>query len=313
MTGIAFTDWYNQNENSSYPVSLNASKLSGNGDLLPEDIICDLHIWFPRSSGMYGAISSVTVTDYIVSVTFTGTDYQPGDTLPPVPVFSPLGAVAISKPVELYKNYPISATVPGVGGWISFGKGIQTRTIDWRAADPVAGFLEAKISRSYDQIPFVDMYQDTNPYLRLQGIIRLKNGTGIQIEKDTRTVEGVEQDCIVINTDDTLTLDETRQLIGECAALAEQGECDPPLVRTINGVKGDADGNILVIAVPDEQGTIRTEDNSILIDSDIDLSDYCDNQDRLPDECGNLPIKRYDPCTEGRWNWCSSEVPGYGD
>lgn len=307
MPPIEFTDWCNQNENSSYPISLAASRLSTKGELLPENIICDANVRFPETAGKYAVISSVCVSDHIVSVTLVAIDYQPGES--PVGTTAPLGSVTLPKPVDLYRNYPISPITEGVGGWMMFGRGAEGPNIDWISKDPTAGFLNAKANRCYRTLPFQSLSVTGEASATLMNIIGIFAGTNMVVEPETRNIDGENKLCLVLSTDPDMSLDQTRSLIGKCASLAEQGECVPPVVRTINNVPPDENGNITITAKPGGDADLRTDINALLIDSFIDLSDHCDNRRRLPDDCGNLPYPVYDPCTPGRWDWCTSEVP----
>ena len=62
--------WYSLNEGIAYPVDEAATSVDDAGLRMQNNIITDLHLRWPGGLGHYAFISSLTVTDTLVSVTF---------------------------------------------------------------------------------------------------------------------------------------------------------------------------------------------------------------------------------------------------
>src|ERR1035437_10212105 len=112
--GQAFTNWLNANEQRSYPLHDNCSRLAANRTLLPNDIMVDANIWFPRSAGSNLIVSSVNVSPKLITITLAFTNVDPLLTTPGTS-FVPAAVLSVLRPHNPYQNYPVTAFYPGVG------------------------------------------------------------------------------------------------------------------------------------------------------------------------------------------------------
>ncbi|KKN53292.1 hypothetical protein LCGC14_0603920 [marine sediment metagenome] len=291
---VAFTEWQNRNENRNYPLHDSASKQDVDGDLLPDDFLCDAHIMVPRSAGRYVFVSSAALSPSLVSVTLLATDVDPFDDAPSSSDsgdqvdFVPLATLTLPRPVELYRNYAIEAMYPGVGGWLAFGNGINERSaLSLRFDNPAATTLVSRAARWYDDLPVLSMSR-LNQLTKLTGLVLLRGEAGlVKVRKALREINGVQREVITIGLDLDAAVDPAAQLhrfTGPCGDRPEEGTCPSQAIATINGVQPDCHGNLRIRVVGLDAtivGIDATGDEGDLvasghvIDIPISLDDAC--------------------------------------
>ena len=291
---ISFADWQNRNENRNYPLHDSASKLAVDDGQLPDDFLCDAHIMVPRSAGRFVFVSSVALSPALVSVTFLATDQDPfsnesssssssGDH-----GFVPLATLTLSRPVVPYRNYSVEAMYPGVGGWVSFGNGVNEQdALNLRFDDPAATLLLSRAARWYDDLPVLSLGR-LDRLTELTGLVLLRGETGsVKIEKAIRKIEDVKREVITIGLDLDAASDKVELLhrfAGPCGDRPEEGTCPSQAIASINGVKPDCNGNIRIrfegldativgISAVGDGGDLVASGN--VIDIPISLDDAC--------------------------------------
>ena len=296
-------NWYDQNQSRSWPFDDSAGLLDAFGKRLPDNLIADLYLKFPRAYGDRAFVSSLTVGTRIVTATFLGTGAG----------FFPLASISLAKPVEVGVHYSLESLVPGVGGWIVFGNGIDNEEIQtFRFVDALQSVLLAQTARKYDRLPVQSLGKVfTDPVLT--GLVRLQGGNDIETRKEEREIDGVTRDVAVIRLKDKLTGgDGARNLLelyaGDCGKRPESRNCgDPEPIEFINTVAPDCCGNIFI----EFRGCAEIEsiegECGVVIDCGFGLGAACVTQDRLPDEHGRLPNEYDDRCPN------HDEVEGEGE
>lgn len=297
--------WYSRNEGISYPLDDAATCQDDAGVLLPNNIITDLMLRWPSIYGQYAFLSSVTVTDRIVSLTFQATE-----TIDAEDNFSPLAVVTVAQPVEEGRQIALQGQVDGVGGWIVFGRGI-TQAYRGRFSGPAQARLTARAARAYRSIPVTGI-RTVDSAVSLTGIVNLRAQAPLSLSKETRTIEGVDRDCIVLRLseggdvgDFPVPEEATRitgvkdtsvfqQFAGPCAGRPESRTCgDPEPIEFINAVGPDCDGVLTIEFAGCAVAAQILDVCGIALDCGLGLIDAC-LPPAIPDSEGRLPSE-YDP------------------
>lgn len=283
---IVFEDWLARNEARTYPLHDLATRESASGLFLPEDIFTDAHLSVPASAGKAVYVSSVGITEGIVSATFSGVPNNPletGGPLPGTPV--PLAAVRTSRPLTPYKNYAVEALYPGVSGWVSFGTGANKRLLHMLFDDPEASWLCGRCVRNAQDLPVTSVGK-YGIAARLLGLVRLSGSDNIGITKERRIVNGTEQDVLVFAL--KVPADSNLQTIlknfsAPCDNRPAEGTCASPGLVSINEVEPDRDGNINIVFSRGRE-IIGDCGDGIVLDYPLGLEDVCPPKDYDPYE-----------------------------
>ena len=70
MSSILNNNWYNLNSTRKYPLDDGCTGIDDVGKLFPATLITDLHLRLNKSVGVGAMISSIVVSNTLVSVTF---------------------------------------------------------------------------------------------------------------------------------------------------------------------------------------------------------------------------------------------------
>ena len=272
-----FQHWYNVNENRAYPCHDDTSRIDTGGNRLPDNVIADLNIWIPELAGTFVYISSVTVSPQITSVTFVAVDYDPLTGVGADGVL--VASIAVIGSVVKHRNYELTTHYPGVGGWVVFGSGVDSDGIAMRF-DPAATVLTRRASRHYRGLPISSAKKQHSA--ELTGVVTLLPGNDIYIRGGVRTIDGIEEDVILIGLD---TRDDTGVLnryLGECDGRPESGTCGRTPIEFINTVPPDCYGNIEIEfdnwegsspGEPDSDNSLT--EHGIVLDLSFGLSSVC--------------------------------------
>jgi hypothetical protein len=244
-------NWYNLNSSRRYPLDDVATGENDVGVSMPHDIIVDCHLRYPELIGIYAYVSSVHLSEHLVSVTLLAanvpavtTDCLSSDSISEVE-FVPLGAVSVPR-AELLpgRQYAIDAHYPGVGGWIVFGPGIQDTEYFGRFSTVAQGMLCPRVARAYPALPIPSMAK-IHQADALTGLVNIRAGNDIKIVKDQRMIQGEIRDALVLSLD---TANSASNLLdryrGPCSGRPESKTCSKPAIESINGVRPDCNGNI---------------------------------------------------------------------
>ena len=300
-------NWYDLNSARDYPLDGDASCVDDRGGRLPSHYVADLYLKYPNTVARIAYLGGITVGPKIVTAVIMGAMSLDD----PRPV--PLAAVSLATPVDLFRQYPLDALYPGVGGWIAFGPGANGDVLSARFTTAAQSFFAPRAAKSYDPLPIPDVGKlgVTSP---LTGIVALQAGNDIEIVKEER----LGQQCIVIrlkNTSSNTALARNVFQIYQspCLTAPESETCgDPQPIQFLGPVQPDCCGNITIkfrgcAAVsaitasatvnPDNSVTIVPVDNGVVIDCGLGLSQACITAPYLPDETGKLPNEYPDLCS----------------
>lgn len=290
---VVFHAWYNKNELTAYPLDGSATKMSDSGELLPDDILVDAHIQFPDTLGQFLVLSSLTVSDSLVTATFAAATAQALDD--PEPVFVPLCAVAVPKPFTLYRNYAVQPMAAGVAGWVVFGNGANVAgTRSYLFTRPKQSTLCQRAAHRYP-LPAVTSLGRVSATQKLIGDVRIRGRGDLVVEAGQRQIADEAKDVIIVRLDTSVSADAMSRYAGPCGGRPETGTCNKVPIRALAGVTPDCDGNINIIVRAVEEGSSSTvpiitlndvpinesslPDGTIVFESVVGINDVCPAKD----------------------------------
>lgn len=293
---VVFADWMNSNELRNYPLHDEATKLSADGELLPDGFISDLNLMLPESAGKFAYVSSAGATPGLVSLTILATMTNPlmpeveSSSSADAESFVPIASITVARPVVPYRNYALESLYPGVAGWVAFGSDVNEVNASYRLVNPIDGLLCSKAVRRYRDLPVTSLSRTGN-LTELTGLIQLAAAGDVTIGKGVRTIDGLRREVITIGlnlaeSDDPAAL--LRKYAGDCGGRPEDETCTQgkPLT-SINGVTPDCNGNIDIVFTGLDVSQVGLPDGQI-IDLPVGLDDVCTEFDP----------SRYDPVDE---------------
>lgn len=293
--------WYSVNEGVAYPVDEAATGVDDAGARLPGSVVTDLNLRWPDSLGRHAFLASLSVTEAMVSLTVQACADLDGPA-----GFAPLAAVAVPRPVDQSRQYRLEPQAAGVGGWVVFGSGAGGGPYRGRFSTPRQSFLTARAARAYRALP-VSGVRTLFADRALEGTVVLRATPPLRLSKETREVNGVLRDCVVLRLEEDggaegfpvpdaaadLTgyreLSAFRRFAGPCAGRPESRTCgEPEPIEFINSVGPDCEGRITV----EFRGCARVsrilDGCGVAVDCGLGLAEAC-LPDRLPDSDGVLP------------------------
>jgi hypothetical protein len=294
--------WYSINEGRSYPVADSATAISDQGDRLPGNIIADMNLRYPDTMGLYPFLSSVSVTDNLVSLTI-----QASTSIVAVSGFAPVAVLTVPKPVVEGRHYKVEAQVPGVGGWVVFGSGVVDKNYSGRFSGPPQSYLTPHAVRAYRPLP-VSSIAKLHLNDVLTGIVNLDGVAPVEVVKETREIAGSERDVIVIRlvqpggpTEGFIVGQETsvfEAFAGSCGKRPESQTCgDPAPIEFVNAVRPDCNGNLTVEFKGCATIAQVLETCGVVVDCHLNLDDAC-VPGTLPGADGKLRTEYIDQCAE---------------
>lgn len=289
MSHLRNQNAYALNATRPYPIDDAATGESTAGGKLPEDLIVDARLLFPRSLGEALAVSSVRVTRNVVSLTIVAMPNYPvgpGGTDLASPGFLPVATLSIAQPVRQGNPYPVSALEIGVGGWIVFGPGVGT---DFAGSFPAANaaFFTPRASTPYPTPPVSSLgkFASANP---LTGIVSLGAGTDIAITPEQVSIAGVgTRQAAVVSLSPSPARDVYSYYLGPCSGRPAGGTCDPPGIQSIGGVTPDCSGNLTITITGGATITPYASGGGMAVDYPFGASDAC-NSRGLPSSLGAI-------------------------
>jgi hypothetical protein len=303
-------DWYNLNEQRSYPFDDTATLVDDEGVRLLHHYVADLNIRFPKSingvsMGDRAHVSSLTVSPKVVTVIIHSS------------MGERLASVSISRPVDQGRHHNLDPAQPGIGGWIVFGSGLdEEEAITIQFSNSYQGLLTTKVARPYPPLA-VESMAKLNTQESLTGVVKLEGGQDIEIIKSPRVILGESRpNTIVFRLDeDTTSSGEVsiyEKYAGPCGLRPESRNCENgEPIEFINTVSPDCCGNIFlefrgcadIISVQQDllnpmTPTTGVNECGVVIDCGVGLAAACVSPDRLPDDEGNLPNEYDDNCAD---------------
>lgn len=288
-------DWYDLNGSREYPLDDLATAVDDNDVYLPPSILVDLHLRYPRELGRYPFVGAVTVSAGLVTIVF-----EVADDLDAPGTASPLAVLSVRRPAAIHRQLALSPQADGVGGWAVLGSGANSTThYAGRFSTPRQGVLLARAARGYRARP-IDGVKVLHADRLLRGIVKFTADPPLELVADTRTIQGVERDVIIVRL---VQPDQTggfaarnppnsvfAQFAGPCGARPESQNCQGPQpIEFIDGVGPDCSGQItLDFRGCSVMAPIEGDACGIVISCPLSLSQACRSV-LLPDDAGDLP------------------------
>lgn len=300
---ILNNNWFNLNSTRRYPVDDFATGETDSGIDMPNDIIADARLRFPRSAGRFASISSITCSSRIITLTFVGHEHHPNETSTSSSYsseeFQPLAVISLPKPVTPNTPYPVRALTNGVFGWIVFGEGLEKGFLG-RFSSSGQAVLLPKLAYSYGAYPVTSLSILDNQD-KLTKDITLRGIGDLKITKESRYIEGVgTTDAMVFRLENqSSTSSIFKKYIGKCQGKPESESCMKESVEYINDIYPDCNGNININFSQNGLHQKEIVDSvlvGIALEMPLGLAEACTSNDYLPDSGGNLPNEYSDVC-----------------
>ena len=300
---ILNNNWFNLNSTRRYPVDDFATGETDSGIDMPNDIIADARLRFPRSAGRFASISSITCSSRIITLTFVGHEHHPNETSTSSSYsseeFQPLAVISLPKPVTPNTPYPVRALTNGVFGWIVFGEGLEKGFLG-RFSSSGQAVLLPKLAYSYGAYPVTSLSILDNQD-KLTKDITLRGIGDLKITKESRYIEGVgTTDAMVFRLENqSSTSSIFKKYIGKCQGKPESESCMKESVEYINDIYPDCNGNININFSQNGLHQKEIVDSvlvGIALEMPLGLAEACTSNDYLPDSGGNLPNEYPDVC-----------------
>jgi hypothetical protein len=201
------------------------------------------------------------------------------------------------------RTYVLETFKDGVGGFVTIGSGVDV-LFKGTFATPRQTLLTPRVARAnrVPPIPTVGIEQAASS---LQGVVNLTAITPLQLSKETRVIDGVEYDNVIVvrlveETTEiaTDTFDETvfSRFAGPCGRRVGSKSCvDPQPVETINGIGPDCDGVLTLEFEGCATVGRNVSDCGLIIDCNLGLSDSCDPPYLPTLDTGELPSEVVPP------------------
>lgn len=286
--------WYSINEGISYPIDETASCVADDGTLVQNNIITDLYLRWPSTLGEYAFISSLTVTESLVSVTFLVSTALVDGTV------RPLAVISVPRAVVEGRQYALSPQVNGISGYIVFGSGASSQT-EYRARflTPAQTRLTARAAKPYAPLAVSGLKANAASNY-LSGLVRLRANSPLEVVGEEREIDGVLRNVGVVRLVDTAvetirsntitggTVSVFRQFAGPCGARPDSNTCQKPPIEFINGVGPDCNGRV-TLEVRGFALTARINGEcGVSIGATVGLFDAC-LPPQIPSSAGLLP------------------------
>lgn len=300
---IINNNWFNLNSTRRYPVDDFATGESDEGFDLPNDIITDIRLRFPRSLGSFASISSINCTDKIVTVTIVGHDNHPSvsNVSGSMENFQPLAVISAAKPLTANTPYKLKALSSGVFGWIVFGEGVEKR-FSGRFSNSDQALISPRLAYSYGSYPVTSLSTIDNS-IKLIGDVSLRGIGDLRVAIEQRSIRGLGTVNALVfqlfSPSDDANL--YKKYLGKCQGRPESDSCKKISVEYINNIQPDCYGNIDINFTQNgirQKELVYTSMTGIALEMPLGLAEACTRDDYLPDQYGNLPNQYADVCAD---------------
>lgn len=251
--GAIHLDFYDQNSRRAYPVADGTTRVSDEGDPLPDGVLVDADIRFPADLGDYLILAAAVVNPRLVSLVFSA---APGPAVPPnlggasAAPAAAVAAVSIPQPIEAGRSYPVDALIPGVGGWVVLGpdaaSGAAYRGMFSAAAQSQ---LLPGCASPYATPPVSSIALPFGP--KLVGDVSLAGDGDLSVGTAQVVIDGNEVTAVTFGLVDrggVSTLGGIQAAYaGPCGSRPESGTCEPPGISQFGPAVPDCLGNINVV------------------------------------------------------------------
>jgi hypothetical protein len=278
--GLTNFNFYAANATRRYPIDDGARAVDDAGAPLPFGVLVDCHLRWPETAGLYAHLGALAVTEHLVTMVFLVESV-------------PIAAATIRKPPDVGRAYAVEALYPGAGGWIVLGPGVD-EPYSGRFTSAAQSLILPRCAAAYRVPPIPSIGKE---FLdgALAGLVTLRSGADIAIQKAQREIAGAVRDCLVIRLVDDLDRNVLAVYSGPCSGRPESRTCPRPALEELNTVVPDCNGN-LTIEFRNVAATPLAGGGGVVLDLARGLAASCAEK-YLPDDAGRLPAEADDLCS----------------
>ena len=294
---VVSKDFLNENEYRAYPIDAAATyePYTPNDVGAVNSLLTDMRITVPSTVAACVFLANVTVTKYLITMTFMGANTHPfSPTITPPTLFaaeySALGAYVIAKVQTKRTNDTAGTTVsvtpmvPGVGGWVTLGSGAANEGY-WSFAGPSSSLISDHCITRYDysgvttigQLGFTDVVAGAVTLIGQGGIEVIAAGSEVTLQ-----FSGTQQEV----------KSSLASYVGECGGRPESKTCAFAPIKTINGIRpaGEFNDIVLVLDKPiyAELVAATTANETFNLSSDAKLEQFCRGRINIPNTCESM-------------------------
>ena len=326
MAGFLNQQWLDENEQRTYPFDDRCTMVDDDGNLVPAELLTDVRLLFNKEYGNGAYITSIMVSDLLVTVTFavvkddpfldegdhsyTPTSYDLG--------ILPIAVVQAPKRDALKgRTFFLDPLEDGVGGWVSFGEGVANNGI-WSFSTPQQSSLHMRVFSAIS-VEGVQTIGPKNSTTVLDGLVKMVGKTGVVTSVETRdiydgeTLVEEEAKCLVISLDSEYP-ENFYLLAGPCGVRPDSENCGKEGITSVASVAPDENGNInllldgMVVAYPakyiaGEGGTDQPIGLALNLQLDfstvLNIEDLCEYKEPRINPDGSFPGEISGDCEEG--------------
>jgi len=300
---IVTKEFLNENAFSNYPIDAEATyepyKVEDVSRI--NSLLLDLRISIPYNIANTAFIAGIKVSESLVSVIIMGVKNSINYVahVPPQPNFNSseydafsavvLGTVTADRTLALTQTpIAISGELPGVGGWVVFGPGIEN-TGSWSFSGPESSMISSLAVSRYDYSGVTTIakkgFQAT-----LDGNISLVGQNGIEVVEDYSNTISIKFSGTVSEIKTSLS-----EYKGECGLRPETNTCTFNPIKSINNInpKQSPTGVNQIVLVLDKPlyGRLVSVNSSndgraFEMSSDVTVEGFCETRLVIPpSEC----------------------------
>lgn len=297
MATSGIPPWQASNAVRTYPFDERATLRDDSGIRMPDWLCTDTRLWWWSDTQHRAFISSVLVTDLLISITILQTDGSvptgaPSDDPPvgPTQPDRPLATLTLLRDeLVVGRAYPIDPVADGAGGWMSFGP--IRENLNLKFSSHIQSLIGADAAAAAPSPTLSRIYPDAG--ISLRNVPTVRAGPGIVLDRRSISIDGISRQCLVISIDDEMSDEALRELLGPCLGHPAGNTCGRFPIYSINGVEPDENGNIMIevqgaTLVPIDGG------GGAVLQSSIGLDDIC-NDPQINSE-GAVDLVLIDPC-----------------
>src|SRR5262245_60047618 len=186
-------DWYAFTATVDYPLDERATCVSDGGVRLPQGVLADLSLRYPRELGDYPFLGAVSVTPRLATVVI-----EVATAFDPPGVVTPLAAVSVPLPVDEGRHYALRPMSPGVGGWAVFAEGVRDVPYSGRFRSPKQSLLAARAAKGYRKPPVTSLGV-FGEQASLAGVVRLRGEPPVAVDRAQRHIRGQDRDVVLVH------------------------------------------------------------------------------------------------------------------
>lgn len=282
-------EFLNDNEYKPYPIDDRATFEPYTSDdvSVVNSLLTDIKLVLPRGYAAAAFVANITVTKFLITMTIMGAKEHPFSYNTPAATVSNdqyniLGAAVLGR-IQIKRALvapgtivPVLSAVPGFGGWVVFGSGIQQEG-SWSFAGPQSSMISDQCITRYDYGGVTSIgrqsYDDTVAgnvtFIGQNGVEAVKTSNGVAFQ-----FSGISQQV----------KSSLANYVGDCGGRPESNTCSFTGIKSINGVLPSAGAGEIVLVL-DKPLYAYLTDGNLGVSADTKLESFCKTRLQVPDNC----------------------------